>query len=128
MTDPVQIWPEELAARYRAKGYWQGETFGQLLDRLERGFGPRVAVVDREQRWSYAELARLPAYAHQPGLISQLLQVLAWAGWLHVLLPAGTGPVAAALAPLNTYLRTAPVGQPPTALQALEAIGSAVPA
>lgn len=58
MTDPVQIWPEELAARYRAKGYWQGETFGQLLDRLERSFGPRVAVVDREQRWSYAELAR----------------------------------------------------------------------
>ena len=58
MTDPVQIWPEELAARYRAKGYWQGETFGQLLDRLECSFGPRVAVVDREQRWSYAELAR----------------------------------------------------------------------
>ncbi|MDE1554603.1 MULTISPECIES: class I SAM-dependent methyltransferase [Comamonas] len=77
---------------------------------------------------SYAELARLPAYAHQPGLISQLLQVLAWAGWLHVLLPAGTGPVATALAPLNTYLRMVTVGQPPTALQALEAIGSAVPA
>ena len=76
---------------------------------------------------SYAELAHLPAYAHQPGLISQLLQVLAWAGWLHVLLPAGTGPVATALAPLNTYLRTVTVGQPPTALQALEAIGSAVP-
>lgn len=58
MTDPVQIWPEELAARYRAKGYWQGETFGQLLDRLECSFGPRVAVVDTAQRWSYAELAR----------------------------------------------------------------------
>lgn len=74
---------------------------------------------------SYAELARLPAYAHQPGLISQLLQVLAWAGWVHVLLPTGTWPVPAALASLNAYLRTVPVGQPPTRLQALE--GSAVP-
>lgn len=38
---------------------------------------------------SYAELARLPAYSPNPGFINQLLQVLAWAGWVHYL-PPGT--------------------------------------
>ncbi len=57
MTDPSQIWPDDFAARYRAKGYWRGETFGQLLDRLAGEFGPRTAVVDAAQRWTYAEMA-----------------------------------------------------------------------
>lgn len=38
---------------------------------------------------SYAELARLPAYRPNPGFINPLLQVLAWAGWVHYL-PPGT--------------------------------------
>lgn len=40
---------------------------------------------------SYAELARLPAYATNPGFVSQLLQTLAWAGWLHFVVPAASG-------------------------------------
>lgn len=52
----VQKWPEELAARYRAAGYWQGETFSSLLrDRAAR-YAERTAVVAGETRWSYAEL------------------------------------------------------------------------
>ncbi|MFC3059231.1 (2,3-dihydroxybenzoyl)adenylate synthase [Paenirhodobacter populi] len=57
MNDPQQIWPEEFAARYRAEGYWRGETFGMMLDRLAGEFAGRIAVVDAAHRWSYAELA-----------------------------------------------------------------------
>lgn len=58
---PEQIWPEDVAARYRAKGYWRGETFPALLRRLAAEHGPRAAVVgaspwDGDQRWTYAEL------------------------------------------------------------------------
>ncbi len=51
-----QIWPDDLAARYRAKGYWRGETFSQLLrDRVE-ATPDAVAVVGMDQRWTYGEL------------------------------------------------------------------------
>ncbi|WP_353473927.1 AMP-binding protein [Salipiger sp. H15] len=58
MSIPQQIWPEDFARRYEDKGYWRGETFGQMLDRLDADFGPRLALVAGEARWSYAELAR----------------------------------------------------------------------
>ncbi|NDV50220.1 MULTISPECIES: (2,3-dihydroxybenzoyl)adenylate synthase [unclassified Salipiger] len=58
MSIPQQIWPEDFAKRYVDKGYWQGETFGQMLDRLEATHGARLALVAGEARWSYAELAR----------------------------------------------------------------------
>lgn len=57
MPEPVQSWPSDLAARYREKGYWRGETFGAMLTRLGATHGPRTAVVDGDQRWSYDELA-----------------------------------------------------------------------
>ncbi|MEJ3747314.1 AMP-binding protein [Actinomycetes bacterium KLBMP 9797] len=49
-------WPADLAARYRAAGYWQGETLGGFLDRIAAEFGDRVAIVDGARRWSYREL------------------------------------------------------------------------
>lgn len=64
--------------------------------RLSTGIGPvEVAVSQvspllaalRAGPRSYAELARLPAYAGNPGFINSLLQVLAWAGWLHAVAP-----------------------------------------
>ncbi|MCA0939972.1 AMP-binding protein [Salipiger pacificus] len=58
MSIPQQIWPEDFAKRYEDKGYWQGETFGQMLDRLEATHGERLALVAGDARWSYAELAR----------------------------------------------------------------------
>ncbi|MGN7868574.1 (2,3-dihydroxybenzoyl)adenylate synthase [Paracoccus sp. 22332] len=53
---PQQIWPDDLAARYRQRGYWRGETFGQMLrDRAAR-HPDRLAVVDGARRWTYADL------------------------------------------------------------------------
>lgn len=52
----IQEWPPELAAKYREKGYWRGETMlGMLQERAER-FGDLTAVVDGERRWTYREL------------------------------------------------------------------------
>lgn len=58
MPEIQQTWPPELAARYRALGHWQGETFARMLLRLAAAHGPRIAVVDGDRRWSYDELAR----------------------------------------------------------------------
>lgn len=55
--DPAQIWPEDFARRYRDRGWWRGETFGQMLDRLAAAHGPRPALVAGEVRLTYAELA-----------------------------------------------------------------------
>lgn len=51
-----QTWPDDLAARYRAAGYWRGETFpGFLRDRATR-CADAIAVVGGDTRWSYAQL------------------------------------------------------------------------
>ncbi|NPC85606.1 (2,3-dihydroxybenzoyl)adenylate synthase, partial [Pyxidicoccus fallax] len=66
-------WPEDFAARYRAAGYWRGETFGQLLRERARSHGPRTAVVAGNQRWTYQELDeradRLAAGFHALGIL-----------------------------------------------------------
>ncbi|MDP9796344.1 2,3-dihydroxybenzoate-AMP ligase [Catenuloplanes nepalensis] len=49
-------WPGSAAERYRAAGYWQGETFSAWLNGLAARFGDRVAVVDGARRWTYASL------------------------------------------------------------------------
>ncbi|QXJ22622.1 AMP-binding protein [Actinomadura graeca] len=56
-TVDMVAWPEEDAARYRAAGYWRGETYPELLERMAATFGDRVAVVDDDRRLSYRELA-----------------------------------------------------------------------
>lgn len=48
--------PEEFARRYRAAGYWRGETLGSLLREWAAAPEPRTAIVEGERRWSYAEL------------------------------------------------------------------------
>lgn len=57
--DDAPGYPAEFAERYRAKGYWRGETFGQMLrDRAEK-HPDRIAIVDpagEGRRWTYAEL------------------------------------------------------------------------
>ncbi|MCK0197229.1 AMP-binding protein [Ancylobacter sp. 6x-1] len=58
MTTPLQqVWPPDLAARYRDAGIWTGETFPAFLRARASRFAARTAVVGGEQRWSYAELA-----------------------------------------------------------------------
>jgi len=51
-----QVWPDELAALYRAKGYWRGETFSSLLRDRAAQYPDSVAVVGESERWTYAEL------------------------------------------------------------------------
>lgn len=41
---PVQEWPEEFAARYRARGWWRGETFGSMLRERAAEHPGRIAV------------------------------------------------------------------------------------
>lgn len=55
---PTQIWPEEFANRYRTKGYWRGESFGQWVARLAIDHGTHIALIDGTQRFSYADLGR----------------------------------------------------------------------
>lgn len=67
-------WPEDLAARYRSRGYWRGETFtGMLNERIAR-HGDRLAVVSDTRRWSYrdlgAEVDRLARGFHALGITS----------------------------------------------------------
>jgi len=60
----TQCWPEDFAARYRAAGYWRGETFGALLRTRAQAHPHRIALVDGARRWTYAELdARADAVA-----------------------------------------------------------------
>lgn len=65
-------WPQEVAADYRAKGYWQGETFPEMLASRVAKYGDKLAVVSEKQRWSYAalgaEVLRLAHGFHQLGI------------------------------------------------------------
>ncbi len=59
MSAGAPAWPADLAARYRAAGYWQGETFGRMLRTRAERHPDRVAVVDPAgagRRWTYGEL------------------------------------------------------------------------
>ncbi|GAA1025491.1 MULTISPECIES: (2,3-dihydroxybenzoyl)adenylate synthase [Amycolatopsis] len=51
-------WPPEFAARYRAEGYWTGETLADLGRNWARADGMRTAIVGGERRVGYAELDR----------------------------------------------------------------------
>lgn len=52
------MWPEEFAARYRAAGWWRGETFGGMLRDRAAEHPDRIAIVDPagDRRWTYGEL------------------------------------------------------------------------
>lgn len=54
-------WPAEYAERYRAAGWWRGETFGEMLRERAQRHPDRIAIVDPAgdgRRWSYRELDR----------------------------------------------------------------------
>jgi 2,3-dihydroxybenzoate-AMP ligase len=50
--------PAEFAERYRALGFWRGETIGAWFRERAQRFGERTAVVEGDSRVSYAELDR----------------------------------------------------------------------
>jgi len=48
--------PPEFAARYREKGYWQGQSLAQEFEVVFRKFADRVALIDGERQFTYAEM------------------------------------------------------------------------
>ncbi|GAA0813813.1 (2,3-dihydroxybenzoyl)adenylate synthase [Spirilliplanes yamanashiensis] len=57
-------WPAEFAERYRAAGYWRGESFSAAIRSWADAHGDRVAVVDGDVRRTYRELdARASRFA-----------------------------------------------------------------
>lgn len=51
-----QIWPDSLAERYRAAGYWSGETFPQFLRACAAKWPDKVCIVGGQTRWTYSDL------------------------------------------------------------------------
>ncbi len=49
-------WPEDVAARYRASGLWEGVTIGEMFARSARRSPDKLALVHGEQRLTYAVL------------------------------------------------------------------------
>lgn len=56
MTETQHTWSATESARYRAAGHWQGVTFGARLRQGAIEHSDRVALVDGDRRWTYAEL------------------------------------------------------------------------
>lgn len=54
--DGCTPWPPEAAARYRAAGYWQGQSLGDMLRERAGQHPGRVALVCGTRRWSYRDL------------------------------------------------------------------------
>ncbi|MFJ9638834.1 (2,3-dihydroxybenzoyl)adenylate synthase [Streptomyces sp. NPDC101178] len=59
-TQTAPTWPAEFAEKYRAAGWWRGETFGEMLRQRAEEHPDRIAIVDpvAGNRWTYADLHR----------------------------------------------------------------------
>lgn len=51
-------WPDEVAAGYRAAGYWDGTTLGTMLASSVQRHSDRTAVIDRSRTWTYQQLVQ----------------------------------------------------------------------
>ncbi|MGH6982968.1 MAG: (2,3-dihydroxybenzoyl)adenylate synthase [Stellaceae bacterium] len=51
--------PPEFAARYRAKGYWRDRPLRDEFAEVWRKFADRVALIDGNRRYSYADIDRI---------------------------------------------------------------------
>src|SRR2546429_8061514 len=59
MFDGMVAWPSEIAARYLAKGYWQGVPIGDVFEDSVRRYTECEAIIDGERRLKYRELGVL---------------------------------------------------------------------
>src|SRR2546430_6342093 len=55
----VVPFPPEFAARYRAKGYWQDKTLAQEFAIVFKKYADRVALIDGEREFTYADIDRI---------------------------------------------------------------------
>ena len=58
MLKGVVRFPPEFAARYRAKGYWENRSLRDTFDEIFSRNAGRVAILDRDQAVTYAQLDR----------------------------------------------------------------------
>jgi 2,3-dihydroxybenzoate-AMP ligase len=56
VTEGTVPWPEDVAATYVAKGYWQGRTLGEALRAVADERPDAVAIVDGDHRLTYTDL------------------------------------------------------------------------
>src|SRR5438874_11908587 len=59
MLDGVVPFPTEFAARYRAKGYWRDKSLAQEFELAFKRFADRIALIDGERSYTYADIDRL---------------------------------------------------------------------
>jgi 2,3-dihydroxybenzoate-AMP ligase len=57
--DGVVPFPPDFARRYRERGYWRDRPLTQEFAEAFCAFGPRIAVIDGERRFTYAEIDAL---------------------------------------------------------------------
>src|SRR5689334_9371532 len=55
----VVPFPAEFARRYREKGYWQDKSLAQEFAAVFKKYGERIALIDGEREFSYADIDRL---------------------------------------------------------------------
>jgi 2,3-dihydroxybenzoate-AMP ligase len=56
MLEGVVRFPQEFAARYRAKGYWEDRSLRDTFAAISARYSDRVAIIDRDRGVTYAEL------------------------------------------------------------------------
>ena len=56
MLEGVVRFPQEFAARYRAKGYWEDRSLRDTFAAISARYSDRVAIIDRDREVTYAEL------------------------------------------------------------------------
>ena len=58
MLEGVVKFPPEFARRYRDKGYWLDKSLATEFAAVFKQFGPRVALIDGERSFTYADIDR----------------------------------------------------------------------
>ncbi|MDS0528058.1 (2,3-dihydroxybenzoyl)adenylate synthase [Clostridium sp. SHJSY1] len=56
MANKYPTWPKEFADFYRKEGCWQGETFGEMLNKRAKSYGEHVAITSGDKNLTYREL------------------------------------------------------------------------
>ena len=117
-------WPEELAARYREKGYWADLPLTDILTR--HAANDAIALIDGERHYSYRELeqaaTRLACALQKRGLnpgdtaLVQLGNVAEFYITLFALLKIGVAPVNALFSHQRTELEAYALQIEPAAL------------
>ncbi len=59
MLEGVVPFPPEYAKRYREKGYWLDKSLAQEFDAVFKKYADRVALIDGERQFTYADIDRL---------------------------------------------------------------------